>query len=79
MYTVTLGINPQTPGYQCCLPLYIYSLCYFPVIFLQMRMKSEEEIINMQQFSYTTKEPMPAATWYLRFNTKPPTCSLFYL
>ncbi|XP_060753854.1 probable ATP-dependent DNA helicase HFM1 [Neoarius graeffei] len=34
-----------------------------PVKRLKMRMKTEAEAINMQQFSYTPKEPMPAPTW----------------
>ncbi|TSQ69526.1 putative ATP-dependent DNA helicase HFM1 [Bagarius yarrelli] len=35
-----------------------------PVKRLKMRMKSKKEALDMQQFSYTPKELMPAATWY---------------
>ncbi|XP_053095550.1 probable ATP-dependent DNA helicase HFM1 [Pangasianodon hypophthalmus] len=44
--------NKQLCGHECC---------KFGV--QKMKMKSEEEAITLQQFSYTPKEPMPAATW----------------
>ncbi|XP_017346765.1 probable ATP-dependent DNA helicase HFM1 [Ictalurus punctatus] len=54
--------DPTFSSYLQDLKLRNDKLMETPVKRLKMRMKSEAEAINMQQFSYTPKEPVPAAT-----------------
>ncbi|KAK3560795.1 hypothetical protein QTP86_019484, partial [Hemibagrus guttatus] len=62
-----IGQEPTFSSYLQDLKMRNEKLLETPVKRLKMRMKSEEEGINMQRFSYTPKPPMPAAaaaaTW----------------
>ncbi|GAA6085546.1 probable ATP-dependent DNA helicase HFM1 isoform X1 [Tachysurus ichikawai] len=58
-----MGQEPTFSSYLQDLKMRNEKLLETPVKRLKMKMKSEEEAINMQHFSYTPKQPMPAATW----------------
>ncbi|KAG7321558.1 hypothetical protein KOW79_014416 [Hemibagrus wyckioides] len=62
--------EPSFSSYLQDLKMRNEKLLETPVKRLKMRMKSEEEAINMQRFSYTPKPPMPAA--FIPVHLNPP-------